>query len=230
MKRLLPVVATLVVVPAILCGRLWLRSGPSGSFGWFAYAPLSSTVYSSTSGGALWHAALGVLTLLLWTVTTLGLIGLVARIRPGPGSVRVLAIVAVVLTVPLWTPLLSPPNPWSLTTVEASPGVRAMRVAALVLVLVIGVAVVLARSRVPARAAGYLLPAAAMTWVVLHTDVRVYTLMSSGQPMPGWADVLPFYVSPLAAAALTVILWILTARGIRALVVRYRPPEALVTP
>jgi hypothetical protein len=219
----------LAAVPALVVGRLWLYGGPSGSFGWFAYAPLSSVVYSFPAARSA-SVGLVVVSVLLWIVSTLGLVGLVARVRPGPGSMRVLAVVATVLTVPLWELLGRRPSPWHLTTSTPDLQIDAVRYGALALVVLVGAGVVASTSRVPARAAAYLAPAAAMTWVLFHVDVTVYELASGGQALPGWIVLLPFYAAPVVAFALTLVLWVLTARGLRQLYVRSRPPAASFTP
>ena len=158
-----------------------------------------------------------------------------ADARPTGGTVRPLAVVAAVLTVPLWVPLASRTSLGGLPLSKGpvAPGLDAVRVAGIVLVLVVGVSVVLARSAVPARAAAYLLPALALTWVWWRAGVHggsAYVVVSSLDILPTWVDRLPWTVTTVCETALVAILWILTVRGLRVLVARYRPPEALLTP
>lgn len=178
-------------------------------------------------------AAFLVLLMLLWALAAVGLVT-VAR-RPDSSSVRTLAVLAALLTVPLWVP----PGPrWSaaggpMTSVPATVALDATRLTALVLVLVVGGLVLGSRRPVPARAAAYLVPALLLSWVWWHTSAGgSYGVAGSSTWLePSLADRLPWIVTSVAETALVVVLWVLAARGWHELLRRYRPPDAgLVSP
>ncbi|WP_456785740.1 hypothetical protein [Cellulomonas sp. P5_C5] len=178
-------------------------------------------------------AAFLVLLTLLWTLAVVGLVT-VAR-RPGSSSVRELAVVAALLTIPLWVP----PGPrWSaagapIASVPATVALDATRLTALVLVLVVGGLVLASRHPLPARAAAYLVPALLLSWVWWRTSAGgSYGVAGSSTWLePSLADRLPWLVTSVAETALVVVLWVLTLRGWHELLRRYRPPDAgLVSP
>jgi hypothetical protein len=170
-----------------------------------------------------------VLFVLLLSLGALGLVVLVRDARPGTGSVHVLAVVAAVLTVPIWAitsgwpqdaDVAAPHLPWVIATA---------RTAGLALSLVVSLAVIRARGRVPARAAAYFLPAVALTWAAQAGASR-YALTDPGTPSPSWVTVLPGTLGDLALLTLVATTWLLAVRGARVALGRYRPPTALEEP
>src|SRR6478736_980730 len=143
-------------VPAAALGAVWWWQ-PQSSFGWFAYAPLSSVVVEGSPGAGRLRPARG---LLLGTLATTGVITLVGDESP----VRVLAVVAVALTAPLWVrPGVRLTAFGATLSGELIPTrVTVVRTATLLLVLVIGAAVLLARRPAPGRATAYAVPAAGL--------------------------------------------------------------------
>lgn len=210
-------------VPAAALGAVWWWQ-PQSSFGWFAYAPLSSVVVEGSPRADL---LLPALVLLLGTLATTGVITLVGDETP----VRVLAIIAAALTAPLWVVpgIRVTAYGASLSGELVTTRVTVVRTAALLLVLVVGAAVLLARRPAPARAAAYALPAAGLSWVWWQTGAgaSVGVTLSGGTPGPGFSDLLPWLVTPVAESALVIVLWVLTALGARVLVARHRPPDGL---
>ncbi len=214
-------------VPLLLLGTAWWLPRPS-SFGWFAYAPLSMVV---VDGSATTDVALPALVVLLWVLATLGAVWRV----PDPSRVRVLAVVAMALTVPLWVPpaarvastgaLLVTP---ALDGQGADGPVVAVRTAALLLTVAVGAAVLAAHPPAPARAAAYALPAAALTWVWWQTagGGRIGAVSVGAATGPSAVDLLPWTVAAVAQTALVLVLWFLAVIGVRQLADRYRPPAA----
>ncbi|NUU16328.1 hypothetical protein HP550_03575 [Cellulomonas humilata] len=210
-------------LPALVLGWLWWWP-PLSSFGWFAYAPLSTVVVTDAPAS---DALLPALVVLLWALTVTGAVTVVGDESP----VRVLTVVAIALTAPLWLP----PGPrvtpagalLSGDLVTAQPVV--VRTASLALVLVVGMAVLLARRPATARATAYVLPAAELSWVWWQTaaGARASVMLAGGVPEPGFSDLLPWAVIPAAETALVVALWVLTVLGTRELVTRYRPPDVV---
>lgn len=174
-------------------------------------------------------AAFLVLLTLLWALAAVGLVT-VAR-RADSSSVRTLAVVAALLTVPLWVP----PGPrWSaaggpMTSVPAPVVIDVARLTALVLVLVVGALVLASRRPVSARAAAYVVPALALSWVWWRTGGGgAYGFAGSSTWLePSLADRLPWIVTVAAETALVVVLWVLALRGSREVLSRYRPPDAV---
>lgn len=170
-----------------------------------------------------------VLLVLLWALAAVGLVTFTGR--PDRSSVPTLAVVAALLTVPLWVP----PGPrWSaaggpITSVSAPVVIDATRLTALVLVLVVGALVLASRRPVSARAAAYVVPALAISWVWWRTGGGgAYGFAgSSTWPEPSLADRLPWIVTVAAETALVVVLWVLALRGSREVLSRYRPPDAV---
>ena len=210
-------------VPAAALGAAWWWQ-PQSSFGWFAYAPLSSVVVEGSAGADL---LLPTLVLLLGVLATTGVVALVGDESP----VRVLAVIAAALTAPLWVVpgIRVTAYGASLSGELVTTRVTVVRTAALVLVLVIGAAVLLARRPAPGRATAYAMPAAGLSWVWWQTGAgaTVGVALSGGTPGPGFSDLLPWLVTPVAESALVIVLWVLTFLGARVLVGRYRPPDSL---
>ncbi|WP_456823593.1 hypothetical protein [Cellulomonas sp. P5_E12] len=210
-------------VPAAALGAAWWWQ-PQSSFGWFAYAPLSSVVVEGSAGADL---LLPTLVLLLGVLATTGVVALVGDESP----VRVLAVVAAALTAPLWVVpgIRVTAYGASLSGELVTTRVTVVRTAALLLVLVIGSAVLLARRPAPGRATAYAIPAAGLSWVWWQTGAgaTVGVALSGGTPGPGFSDLLPWLVTPVAESALVIVLWVLTFLGARVLVGRYRPPDSL---
>ena len=241
--------AWLFVIPASFAGWLWI-SGAATPFTYVLTAsvgdpwpPPRSSAYLITGTPALELPAssvplsLGALVVLLWTLTALGLVALVRDARPDTGAAHALAVVASVLTLPLWVAPLTrhlSTGVLDLSRPTASLLIEAVRTLALALVVAIGAAVVRSRERVPARSSAYALPAVLLTWLAWSAHLgpaQTYTFGAfSSAPLPTWVDVLPWTVSDACAVALVLILWIQATRGARALLSRYRPPEALLTP
>lgn len=178
-------------------------------------------------------AAFVVLLTLLWALAAFGLVTLTRR--PDRSSVPTLAVVATLLTVPLWVP----PGPrWSAAggPVGSAPVpvvIDATRLSALALVLVVGGLVLASRRPVSARAAVYVVPALALSWVWWRTGAGgTYEFAGSSTWLePSLADRLPWIITSVAETALVMVLWVLTVRGSRELVRRYGPPDAaLVSP
>ena len=210
-------------LPAVALGAVWWWQ-PQASFGWFAYAPLSSVMVRGSSGA---DVLLPALVLLLGALATTGVVTLVGDESP----VRVLAVVAAALTAPLWAlPGVRLTAYGATLSGELIPTeVTVVRTATLLLVLVVGAAVLLARRPAPGRATAYALPAAGLSWVWWQTGAgaTVGVALSGGTPRPGFSDLLPWLVTPVAESALVVVLWVLTFLGARVLVARYRPPDGL---
>lgn len=210
-------------IPALVLGWVWWWQ-PLSTIGWFAYAPLSSVV---VTGSPESDVLLPVLVLVLWTLAVTGTVTVVGDESP----VRVLTVVAIGLTAPLWLP----PGPRitgfgaALSGDIVTAGVAAARTASLALVLVVGAAVLLARRPAPARATAYVLPAAGLSWVWWQTGAgaRASVALAGGVPEPSFSDLLPWTVTPVAETALVVVLWVLTVLGTRELVTRYRPPDVV---
>ncbi|GEM00253.1 hypothetical protein [Cellulomonas terrae] len=77
------------------------------------------------------------------------------------------------------------------------------------------------------------MPALALSWVWWRTSAGgTYGFAGSSTWLePSLADRLPWIVTSVAETTLVVLLWVLTVRGSRELMRRYRPPDAaLVSP
>lgn len=250
-----PAVALLVVLRRASAARLacWFAV-PGLLLGWGAWgSPGGAVTYTLvvetftdassavTSAGDLAHpppdalqvaltVAFLVLLTLLWALVAVGLLTLVRG--PDRSSVHTLAVVAALLTVPLWAP---PAARWSaaggpISPVDAPATVDATRLAALTLVLVVAGLVLASRRPVPARATAAVVPAVALSWVWWRTSAgSAYGVAGSSTWLePSLADRLPWLITPVAQTALVVVLWILAVRGARELLRRYRPPDALL--
>jgi hypothetical protein len=210
-------------VPAIGLGALWTWQ-PQSSFGWFAYAPLSSVVVQGSPGA---DVLLPALLLLLGTLASTGVVTLLGDESP----VRVLAVVAVALTGPLWVPARPRVLGSGALLPSESPSATAalVRTAALLLVLALSGAVLAARRPAPARSAAFALPAVGLSWVWWRTQAgSVVGIAAPGDaPLPRFADRLPWLVVPSVATVLVIVLWVLTVLGARELLARCRPPDVI---
>ena len=137
--------------------------------------------------------------------------------RPGRARlVRVLAVLAALATIPLWSPPVHVTTAQGIVMVaaEAPPGVRVVRLVALVLVVGLTVATLAVGGRV---ALLYLVPAAALSWVVWRTDggggYTVGMFGSMGQ-QPPHAFQSPWLPVAVALIALLVLTWSLGLLGL----------------
>ncbi|WP_426593221.1 hypothetical protein ACPPVS_15990 [Cellulomonas sp. McL0617] len=232
--------AWLYAVPATLASWAWLsgtNAGPAyfltvqvGTASALPALPAFDPSPLDNVPGSAGTAVIALLVGLLWTLATFGLVALVRDARPGTGSMHVLAVVASVLSVSLYagpalrhlhTGLVELYAPAPAGTALAAPAVATLLIAT-------GGAVVASRNRVPARAGAYLLPAVALTWLVSTAGVDTsYGFSSSQNAGPTWVDALPWTAARICTVALLLIAWVLAVRGLRALLVRYRPPTAV---
>jgi len=136
--------------------------------------------------------------------------------------VRVLALLAVVATVPLWSPPdhVTTSDGVFMVAATAPPGVAAVRLASLVLVVVLG-GLTLWRGR--AVVALYVLPALALGWVWWRTEgggsYTVAMTGSAGQDPPH-AFMSPWFAVSVALTVLVLLTWTLAILGIVARVRR----------
>jgi hypothetical protein len=201
-------------VPAALLGAVWWWA-PRSAFGWFAYAPLTAVTYD---GPRRIDLLLPALVLLLGVLATTGIVTLLGDESP----VRALAVVAITLTAPLWVP----PGPritlagLPLVGDPVTASVAAVRTVALLLVIVVGVAVLVAGRPAPARATAYVVPALGLTWVWWQTAAGsvVGFAGNSAAPRPTVIDTLPWTVTAVAETLLVTVLWVLAVLGLRELV------------
>ncbi len=129
---------------------------------------------------------------------------------------RVLAILAVLATIPLWAPPdhVTTSDGVFMVAAAAPPGVAVVRVAALVLVVLLA-GLTLWRGR---RVVGlYVVPALALSWVWWRTEgggsYTVAMFGSAGQDPPH-AFTSPWFAVAVALSALVVITWTLVVLGI----------------
>lgn len=193
---------------------------------WFAYSAESSPVPPGLGPTGI-GVTVTLLLLLLWTLAGIGLLATV-RAAGAQVPVRSLAVATMVLTLPIWA---SSPATSQLVLVRSAPAAHgAVRTAALVLVLVVGTLVLVDHRRRSVWAAGYVLPAAALTWVGWQSHLAVAsgvaTASSSTTALPD-VFLLPALLTPLAPLLLVALLWFAAVSGVATLG-RFRPPPALV--
>ncbi|GEM00251.1 hypothetical protein [Cellulomonas terrae] len=209
-------------VPAVtLTGSWWATSSAEV---WFAYSAESSPV---PPGLGPTRIGVAVLLLLLWTLAG---IGLLATVRAAGAQVpmRSLAVATMVLTLPIWASSLGTSQ---LVLVRSAPAAHgAVRTAALVLVLVVGTLVLVDHRRRWVWAAGYVLPAVALTWVGWESHLAVAsgvaTASSSTIALQG-VFLLTALMTPVAPLLLVALLWFAAVSG-AATLGRFRPPPAEV--
>ena len=220
-------------VPALVLGWSWWRQTS-----WFVYSVVAGTsvgpdlsaapaVELSGDPGLSVPLALPALVGVLWLLATVGL--LTVTRRPGPSATRTLAVVAAVLTVPLW---IAPAARMTTTGAAISSlavprEVAAAQLCSLVLVLVVGAAVVATPEPRPARAATYALPALGLTWTSVQGALAYGHAGFGATGAPSLGDALPWVVVTVAQALLVGVLWVVTALGARVLFTRYRPPDVV---
>ncbi|WP_034620523.1 hypothetical protein [Cellulomonas sp. URHE0023] len=239
--------AWLFVVPATLATWLWEVAGPATP----SYDVLTVTVTDASSpastpaiyqspDAAVFGQSTGpvpiftALVVLLWAVTTVGLVVLVRDARPESGAAHVLAVVAAVLTAPQVHQLATRHLLLAGSDVFESTGSATAEAVAVALVVGIGAAVVRSHRRVPARSSLYLLPAAMLTWLAWTSGLGPEPVYGSfaygGSVQLTWLDTLPWTAIAAFAACLLVVVWIQAVRGTWSMLVRYRPPPALEEP
>lgn len=209
-------------VPAVTLTRSWWAT--SSAEVWFAYSAESSPVPPGLGPTGI---GVAVLLLLLWTLAGIGLLATV-RAAGAQVPVRSLAVATMVLTLPTWASSLGTSQ---LVMVRSAPAAHgAVRTAALLLVLVVGTLVLVDHRRRSVWAAGYVLPAVALTWVGWQSHLAVAsgvaTASSSTIALPD-VFLVPALMTPLAPLLLVALLWFAAVCGVATLG-RFRPPPALV--
>lgn len=209
-------------VPAVTLTSTWWAT--SSAEVWFAYSAESSPVPPGLGPTGI---GVAVLLLLLWTLAGIGLLATV-RAAGAQVPVRSLAVATMVLTLPTWASSLGTSQ---LVMVRSAPAAHgAVRTAALLLVLVVGTLVLVDHRRRSVWAAGYALPAVALTWVGWQSHLAVAsgvaTASSSTIALPD-VFLVPALMTPLAPLLLVALLWFAAVCGVATLG-RFRPPPALV--
>ena len=138
---------------------------------------------------------------------------------------RVLAVLAALVTIPLWSPPdhVTTSDGVFMVAATAPPGVAVVRVASLVLVVVLAGLTLWRGRRVVAL---YAVPAVALSWVWWRTEgggsYTVAMFGSAGQDPPH-AFTSPWFAVSVALSALVVLTWTLAAIGMAG---RRRRPRA----
>ncbi|GEK20218.1 hypothetical protein [Cellulomonas xylanilytica] len=218
----------LLGIPAVLLTSWWW-SRPA-STAWFAYAPEEAP---APPGHGVIGIVVPVLLVNLWALAGIGLVA-TAEDASTRVPVRVLAVGAAVLTVPIWVSSLGGPYVLLPTQPTASAAVRTV---SLVLVLVIGALVLTDRRRPSPWAAAFVVPATLLTWVGWQSSWAVAYGGGGGAPSFAAAALpdlllLPAATAPLASVLLVALLACLSVVGTRALtqdLARYVPPPAATT-